>query len=138
MPVDHRPAAISDLVSAVAGYSIDQGNADHFNPQTPARVESPAHHPGAIRPARAPQDITPRTTTRLQPDLYRHRNTVERGFNRLKNWPGTATRYDKYALTYLGGVLLAATVTHNRVRNQQTRPSHPGCCRVRRGGLLGR
>jgi NAD(P)-dependent dehydrogenase (short-subunit alcohol dehydrogenase family) len=30
VPVDHRPAAISDLVSAVAGYSIDQGNADRL------------------------------------------------------------------------------------------------------------
>ena len=34
---------------------------------------------------------------------YRQRNTVERGFNRFKHWRGIATRYDKYALTYLGG-----------------------------------
>ena len=40
--------------------------------------------------------------------LYGLRNTVERGFNRLKQWRGVATRYDKYALTYLGGVLLVA------------------------------
>jgi putative transposase len=46
---------------------------------------------------------------------------VERGFNRLKQWRGIATRYDKYALTYLGGVLLATTVIHYRVR-RQTRP----------------
>ena len=38
--------------------------------------------------------------------IYKHRNTVERGFNRLKQWRGIATLYDKYALTYLGGVLL--------------------------------
>jgi putative transposase len=50
-------------------------------------------------------------------DTYRHRNTIERGFNRLKHWRGIATRYDKYALTYLGGVLLAAMVTHHRIRN---------------------
>jgi transposase len=48
---------------------------------------------------------------------YRHRNTVERGFNRLKHWRGIATRYDKYALTYLGGVLLAAIITHHRITN---------------------
>jgi putative transposase len=48
---------------------------------------------------------------------YRHRNTVERGFNRLKHWRGVATRYDKYALTYLGGVLLAAIITHHRIHN---------------------
>ncbi|PBC51472.1 hypothetical protein CJ177_33750 [Rhodococcus sp. ACPA1] len=49
--------------------------------------------------------------------LYRHRNTVERGFNRLKHWRGVATRYDKYAITYLGGVLLASTITTHRLRN---------------------
>jgi transposase len=32
--------------------------------------------------------------------LYGLCNTVERGFNRLKQWRGIATRYDKYALTY--------------------------------------
>jgi transposase len=46
---------------------------------------------------------------------YGLRNTVERGFNRLKQWRGVATRYDKYALTYLGGVLLACAVIHARV-----------------------
>jgi len=49
-------------------------------------------------------------------DLYRHRNTVERGYSRLKHWRGIATRYDKYALTFLGGVLLATIITHHRVR----------------------
>lgn len=47
-------------------------------------------------------------------DLYRLRNTVERGFGRLKQWRGIATRYDKYALTFLGGVLLASSVLHLR------------------------
>jgi putative transposase len=49
-------------------------------------------------------------------DLYRRRNTVERGFGQLKQCRGVATRYDKYAATYLGGVTLAATVTNHRVR----------------------
>jgi putative transposase len=43
-------------------------------------------------------------------DRYKQRNTVERGFGRFKQWRGIATRYDKYARTYAGGVLLAATV----------------------------
>jgi hypothetical protein len=34
----------------------------------------------------------------------------------------TATRYDKYALTYLGGVLLATTVIHYRVRELADTP----------------
>jgi len=50
----------------------------------------------------------------FDPGIYRERNTVERGFNRLKHWRGVATRYDKYALTYLGGVTLAAIVIHHR------------------------
>jgi putative transposase len=43
-------------------------------------------------------------------ERYKLRNAVERGFGRFKQWRGIATRYDKYARTYLGGVLLAATV----------------------------
>jgi transposase len=43
---------------------------------------------------------------------YVQRNTVERGFLRLKQWRGIATRYDKHARTYLGGVLLAASLIH--------------------------
>ena len=51
------------------------------------------------------------------PELYKDRNTVERGFGRLKQWRAIATRYDKYATTYLGGVLLACMIIHHRVRS---------------------
>jgi putative transposase len=53
----------------------------------------------------------------FDPVIYKDRNTVERGYNRLKQWRGIATRYDKYALTYGGGVLLAAIVITARVRH---------------------
>ena len=53
----------------------------------------------------------------FDPELYSHRITVERGFSRLKQWRGIATRYDKYALAYLGGVTLAAIVIQHRVRS---------------------
>lgn len=46
----------------------------------------------------------------FDPERYKTRNTVERGFGRFKQWRGIATRYDKYARTYHGGVLLAATI----------------------------
>jgi putative transposase len=49
-------------------------------------------------------------------EIYKVRNTVERGFGRLKQWRAIATRYDKYATTYLGGVILACTLIHHRVR----------------------
>ena len=39
---------------------------------------------------------------------YKSRNVVERAFNHLKNWRGIATRYDKHALIYRGGVVLAS------------------------------
>ena len=51
---------------------------------------------------------------KFDPELYKQRNTVERGFGRFKHWRGIATRYDKYARTYLGEVLLAATVILTR------------------------
>jgi putative transposase len=53
----------------------------------------------------------------FDPAIYRHRNTIERGYARLKHWRGIATRYDKYAHTYLGGLTLAAIITYHRVRN---------------------
>lgn len=43
-------------------------------------------------------------------DTYRGRNVVERSFNTLKNWRGIATRYDKLALTFRAGAVLAAVV----------------------------
>ena len=41
---------------------------------------------------------------------YKNRNVVERAFNKLKNWRGLATRYDKHALVYRGGMVLASIV----------------------------
>ena len=38
----------------------------------------------------------------------KQRNVVERFFNRMKNWRGLASRFDKHALVYRGGVVLAA------------------------------
>ena len=41
---------------------------------------------------------------------YKQRNVVERFFNRLKNWRGVASRYDKLATVFRGSVVLAAIV----------------------------
>lgn len=41
---------------------------------------------------------------------YKNRNVIERGFNRIKNWRGLATRYDKHAIVYRGGLVLASIV----------------------------
>jgi transposase len=44
------------------------------------------------------------------PIEYAGRNVIERFFNRLKNWRGLGSRYDKNAIVYRGGVVLAAIV----------------------------
>jgi transposase len=43
--------------------------------------------------------------------VYRQRNVVERNWNKLKQWRGIATRYDKTATNYRGGILLAVLLT---------------------------
>ncbi|RZL70553.1 MAG: IS5/IS1182 family transposase, partial [Rhodococcus sp. (in: high G+C Gram-positive bacteria)] len=44
------------------------------------------------------------------PESYKGRNVVERAFNKAKQWRAVATRYDKLALTYRAGFLLAGIV----------------------------
>ncbi len=44
----------------------------------------------------------------LDTTAYRGRNVVERSFNDHKQWRGLATRYDKLARVYRGGVVLRA------------------------------
>jgi transposase len=41
---------------------------------------------------------------------YRGRNVIERAFNGFKHWRGLATRYDKHAVVYRGGLVLASTL----------------------------
>lgn len=52
----------------------------------------------------------------FDPHMYKLRNTVERSFSRIKQWRGLATRYDKYAVTYLGGVLLGMIILTHRAK----------------------
>lgn len=40
-------------------------------------------------------------------EAYKQRNTVERCINRLKQWRGIATRYEKTATVYLAGLHVA-------------------------------
>jgi transposase len=40
-------------------------------------------------------------------ERYKERNTVERCINRLKQWRGIATRYEKTATIYLAGLHVA-------------------------------
>ena len=40
--------------------------------------------------------------------LYRARNAIERFYNKIKQYRGLATRYDKYPDHFLGGIILAS------------------------------
>jgi transposase len=42
-------------------------------------------------------------------ELYRHRNLIERFFNKLKHFRRIATRYDKTARNFLAAIMLAAS-----------------------------
>lgn len=46
----------------------------------------------------------------FDPTAYKRRNVIERAFNRAKHWRGVATRYDKLALTYRAGLVMALAV----------------------------
>jgi len=46
----------------------------------------------------------------LNTETYKDRNVVERSFNDYKQWRGLATRYDKLASIYRGGVVLRAII----------------------------
>lgn len=46
----------------------------------------------------------------LDRTAYRRRNVVERAFNKIKQWRAIATRYDKLALAYRAGLLLALII----------------------------
>ena len=57
--------------------------------------------------------VVPPKRNRLAPRpydkaLYKERNLIERFFNKLKQFRGVATRYDKLARNFLAGVHLAA------------------------------
>lgn len=43
-------------------------------------------------------------------ESYKGRNVVERAFNKAKQWRAVATRYDKLAITYRAGFVLAGVV----------------------------
>ncbi|MET4733660.1 transposase, partial [Thalassospira sp. MBR-102] len=66
----------------------------------------------AITAMEAVAVIPPRSNRKQQreydKEIYKHRNGVERTFNKLKHWRRLATRYDRKACHYLSFVFLAA------------------------------
>lgn len=59
--------------------------------------------------------VIPQTSNRKEPreydkELYKARHLIENFFAKLKQYRALATRYDKLANTFLGGIFLASTV----------------------------
>ena len=69
----------------------------------------------AIRARGAAPNIPPKALRKAphpwNRPLYKRRNIIERFFNRLKQYRGLATRYDKYAETFMAGITLVAIRT---------------------------
>ncbi|MFD4322649.1 transposase [Streptomyces sp. NPDC058548] len=87
---------------------------DGSDPGAPDRTRAPPH-PTRSRPGRQGLQLEsdPRPARRPQRSavdraVYKHRNVVERCFNHLKQWRGSATRYDKAAESYETAVALAS------------------------------
>jgi transposase len=64
----------------------------------------------AAKPSYRPRP-TAKSQNHTTPNTYKMRNIIERSFNRLKDWRGIATRYDKKAANFLAGICLASAVT---------------------------
>ena len=59
--------------------------------------------------------IPPKANRKIQREydreVYKQRNLIERAFNKLKQWPRIATRYDRRSLYLLAVLHLTAAVT---------------------------
>ena len=102
-----RPRTRPLLVRADKAYSA-RGTRSYLRRRgIKAVIPEPADQAGH-RKRRGSRGGRPVSCDRIE---YAGRNVVERGFNVLKQWRALATRYDKHALTYRGGVVLAAILT---------------------------
>ncbi|WP_405499630.1 IS5 family transposase [Streptomyces anulatus] len=99
-----RPRTTPDVVLADKAYS-SRAIRDHLRRRgIRAVIPQPATQ-AANRKRRGSLGGRPPAFDR---ESYKQRNTVERCINKLKQWRGLATRYDKTATIYLGGLHVAA------------------------------
>ena len=88
----------------IAGYTCEYVIADAAYDSDTFRAEITAEGAEAvIRPRKSRVEDRPYDKV-----VYKLRNVIERFFHRLKQYRRVATRYDKYALRYLGFVYFAA------------------------------
>ncbi|WP_430378163.1 IS5 family transposase [Streptomyces sp. B1-3] len=98
-----RPRTRPDVVLADKAYS-SRAICSHLRKRgIRAVIPVPADQRGH-RPRRGSRGGRPPVFDR---EAYKQRNTVERCINRLKQWRGIATRYEKTATIYLAGLHIA-------------------------------
>jgi putative transposase len=102
-----RPRTRPELVRADKAYSARASRAHLRRRGIKTVIPEPADQ-AAHRQRRGARGGRPVTYDRIE---YRGRNVSERAIAVLKQWRAIATRYDKHALTYRGGLVLAATLT---------------------------
>jgi len=71
-----------------------------------AVISEPSNQQGH-RARRGPKGGRP---PKFDANKYKRRNVIERGYARLKQWRGLATRYDKLAIVYRAAVVLNGNV----------------------------
>jgi putative transposase len=99
-----RPRTRPDRVIADKAYS-SRGNRELLRRRGIVAVIPEPSDQAGHRKRRGSQGGRPLS---YDPEAYRGRNAVERSFNLFKHWRGLATRYDKLAITYRGGIVLAS------------------------------
>lgn len=101
-----RPRTRPDRVLADKAYSSRAIRAHLRSRGIGSVIPEPDDQKGH-RQRRGPRGGRPVTYDR---SAYRGRNVIERAFNDFKHWRGLATRYDKHATVYRGGLVLAAAL----------------------------
>ena len=116
--VDEAGQPVSLLLSA--GHEADISHTQKVLAEIPAAmvVAAKGYDSDPFRQWLAQQGIKPcipprrnrQTPARFSKASYRKRHLVENFFERSKNFPRVATRYDKLAETFFGFVCLASTL----------------------------
>jgi transposase len=101
-----RPRTRPDAVAADKAYSARATRAylhrRGIQAVIPEKTDQAAHR--VKKGSRGGRPVT------HDPALYKDRNTVERAINKLKDWRGLATRYDKTPESYLAGLHLRGAI----------------------------
>lgn len=115
-PAGGRPRKRPDSLTADKAYS-SKANRDGLRARKVKAVIPERNDQKANRARKGSSGGRP---PNFDPDAYKKRNQVERGFNRRKHWRGLATRYDKLGDSYQATLDRAETLDWLRAVPDQT------------------